>query len=275
MVKTLQVVCDHYNFPKDGKVMNDQGDTPWHLAMNAKRKHGLPICEVLCKYPINPKLTNRCGRRADDRVPDSDKRLEYYKEAEQSFRQPQIEEPIKPKRKRQRVKEKKSKGTEGEHSPASKRPQLSTEIEIHNKISKAQNTLETMPPIESVATVIPDSTVETWTAVTSHLLRIMSEGERYFTNPSVSSAEPNNSSQDVDQDETGVHDESGSSPPHSEDGPEPAASHPDQERGNHSMQDTNRQVPKGGSAAEPTASHPDQDTRTFLQPDFGKGRALD
>ena len=60
VVKTLQVVCDHYNFPKDGKVMNDQGDTPWHLAMNAKRKHGLPICEVLCKYPINPKLTNQC-----------------------------------------------------------------------------------------------------------------------------------------------------------------------------------------------------------------------
>jgi len=245
-VKTLQIVCSHFIFPKDGKVINDHGQTPWHLAMDAKSKHGLRICEILCKFPIDPTLTDQCGRRADNKLSDSDKRLEYFKEAEQSFRPPKIEEPMKSKRKRQRVKKKKSKDTEGEHSPASSRPKPSTEAEVHKRIPKAENTLGTVSPVESAATTIPDSTAET---VTSHLLRIMSENERYFSSSSGCSNKI--SSQ---EDETDASEESNSGPTHSQEGSavsiEPAVSHPYPEGGNNSMQDTNKEV---GSTAEPTA----------------------
>ena len=260
-LKTLQVVCDHFNFHEDGKVINDHGQTPWHLTMHAKCKDGLRVCEILCRYPIDPTLTDWKGRRADYKVPDSDKRLEYLKEAELSFRPPTIEKPVKPKGRR-RIKEKKSKDRNWEHSPPPRRPKPQNESEICDKMPKTE--LETMPPLVSAATAKSDNATETciWTSVTSHLLRIKSENEHYFTSPSGCSDVLNKvSSPNVNPEVIDVGDESGSGPPHSEEdsaisSTEPEISHPDQETGNHSMKG---EVHKGGSATEPTALRPDQE----------------
>ena len=254
-VETLQVVFANFSFPEDGKVMNDNGETPWHLAMHAKCKDGLRICEILCKYRIDPTLPDKYGKGANLRVRDSDKRLEYYERAKQNFRPSQSEIP---KRRRQRAREKKGKDIVGNDCPPPSRPKPSNETEIHNEVPKAENKFGTTPPTASAATAIPDSTVETWASITSHLSRIKSEKELYFTSSSVGSDVPK-------KDETHVGDESGSDPSHSEEDSaiftEPTVSHPDQERGKHSMKDVNKEVPNGGSSTESTVSHHDQDSK--------------
>ena len=74
---------DRFDFPKDGKVINDDGQTPWHLAMSAKHRHGIKVCEILCSYHIDRSIKDKHGRRADCRIRGSDQRLVCFHKVEQ------------------------------------------------------------------------------------------------------------------------------------------------------------------------------------------------
>ena len=192
---TLKAVCDHFDFPKDGKVVNDDGQTPWHLAMSAKCKHGIKVCKILCSYHIDRNIKDKCGKRADCRIRGSDQRLVCFHKVEQLL--PQClptEKPVRSRRAKNEV-------TGDDCSPAV------DETDLHNENEQSDNSSETAVTLPSAAASEPDTTTniptessDVWTSITSHLENIFTEENDYFTK--VSDVHQDDiSSQDVNQGE--------------------------------------------------------------------------
>lgn len=186
-------MCDHFDFPEDGKVINDDDQTPWHLAMSAKRKHGIPVCKILCNYHINGAIKDKCGRRADCRIRGSDQRLVYFHKAEQLLPQSlPIEKPIRSKPRRAKNK------VTGDACST-----VVDETDLHNENEKSDNLPESAVPLPfapasepDITTNIPTDPSDILTSITTHLEDIFTKEEDYFTKDS-----DDISSQDVNQDE--------------------------------------------------------------------------
>ena len=184
---------DHFDFPEGGKVINDDGQTPWHLAMSAKRKHGIPVCKILCNYHINRTIKDNCGRRADCRIRGTDQRLVYFHKAEQLLLQSlPTEKPIQSKPRRAK--------TEVTGDACSL---AVDETGLHNKTEQSDNppesavTLPFAPASEpDITTNIPTDPSDILTSISSHLEDIFTKEGDYFTKDS-----DDISSQEVNQDE--------------------------------------------------------------------------
>lgn len=82
-VVILNMVCAEFDYTSQ-KVCDEEGKTPWHLALSAKRKQiSIDICEVLSKYPIDPSKKDKNGKRADlGKSADKDKRVKILRARE-------------------------------------------------------------------------------------------------------------------------------------------------------------------------------------------------
>ena len=81
----LQKICKIYPFKENENVVNREGQTPWHLALNAKRRTGLEICKVLYQCPIDPSCKDNNGRRADHGKRNNDERVILLKRKEEEM----------------------------------------------------------------------------------------------------------------------------------------------------------------------------------------------
>ena len=82
-VDTLNMVCAEFDYTCQ-EVCDEEGKTPWHLALNAKRKRiSIDICKVLSKYPIDPSKKDKNGKRADlGKSADKDERVKILRARE-------------------------------------------------------------------------------------------------------------------------------------------------------------------------------------------------
>ena len=80
-VNALRMLCENIDFTSL-EVWDDQGRTPWHLALGGKLKIGVEVCKVLSKYPIDPSKTDKNGRRADFGMDEKDERVEILRTKE-------------------------------------------------------------------------------------------------------------------------------------------------------------------------------------------------
>ena len=165
---------NHFEFPKDGKVINDDGQTPWHLAMSAKRKHGIPVCKILCKFCIDTATEDRHRRRADFKIPDSDQRLGYFRKAEQLFRPQHVTEKQTRVKSRKRAKKVK-KRVGGDCSPAMDISRVSKETELHSETPEhSDNPLQTAAILPPAAAPEPGITTNRMHNSLSHSLSKLS-----------------------------------------------------------------------------------------------------
>ena len=78
----LRAVCDQFDF-ESKEVCNKDGETPWHLALRAKRnKTSIEVCKVLRDYSINPGQKDKQGRRPDYIKREDDERVVLLREKE-------------------------------------------------------------------------------------------------------------------------------------------------------------------------------------------------
>ena len=79
----LETVCRSFkNFPDNGKLTDNKGLTPFHIAMRGKRSETSErICTILGQYPINPLLANCSGQRPDHGKSKTDRRVQILQEA--------------------------------------------------------------------------------------------------------------------------------------------------------------------------------------------------
>ena len=210
-----------FNFPKDGKVVNDDGQTPWHLVMSANYKHKncIKVCEILCKFCIDTAAEDQDRRRADYNIPESDRRLGYFRKAEQLFRPQQTTEKPTKVKPRKRAKKVKNEVAGGDYSPAMNVSRVSNESELHSETPEHPDnplqTAATLPPTAAPKPVVTETNIPTespdiWTSISSHLEIIFTKEEDYFTKDpdvhqdGISSQNVNQGyicSQDVNQDE--------------------------------------------------------------------------
>lgn len=80
-VNALRMLCENIDFTSL-EVWDDQGRTPWHLALDGKLKIGVEVCKVLSKYPIDPSKRGKNGRRADFGMDEKDVRVEILRAKE-------------------------------------------------------------------------------------------------------------------------------------------------------------------------------------------------
>jgi len=241
-------VYDHFDFPEDGKVINDDGQTPWHLAMSAnkyKHKHCKKVCEILCKFHIDTAAEDQDRKRADYKIAESDQRLEYFHKAKnvQLFRPQHVTEKPTREKSRKRVQKAKKRVAGGDCSPALDVCRVSNETELHSEPPEhSDNPLQTTVTLPPAAASEPDITTsiltespDVWTSITTHLEDIFTKEGDYFTKDS-DVHQDDISSQDVNQDKT--NDSESVSPLH-EASPEPAVLDTNQGKIDQSLKETN------------------------------------
>ena len=114
-VGVLEIVCSKFNFPENGRITNNRGQTPFHIAMRAKRNDtSESVCGVLSQFPINPEVADHSGKKPTDGKSKSDKRIQILQEAAERFKcskssaKPPKASKSKRKRPRKKAKEKES-----------------------------------------------------------------------------------------------------------------------------------------------------------------------
>ena len=169
------MICSKFNFPENGIVINSEGQTPFHIAMKAKRNNtSVRVCVVLSHFPINPEVPDQSGKMPTDGKPKSDKRIQILKEATERFRYSKSPEkqPTSCKRKRPG---KKAKG------------KASADLELNPKAMKGQpedtqsqpDDLENSPSVKTLS--IGSSTDNPiLTSVKESLEVILSHQDDYF-----------------------------------------------------------------------------------------------
>ena len=107
-VDTLKSVCKDFDFDRRA-VLDEAGQTPWHLALGAKRSRiSKEICQILCDYPIDPCLEDKAGKRADSGKKDKDERVVLLRKKEAEIREKmEMKEVPKERKSRRRKKRKK------------------------------------------------------------------------------------------------------------------------------------------------------------------------
>ena len=86
-VQVLEMVCSKFNFPENGRITDKRGQTPFHIAMRAKRNDtSESVCAVLSQFPINPDVADHSGKMPTDGKSKNDKRIQILQEAAERFK---------------------------------------------------------------------------------------------------------------------------------------------------------------------------------------------
>ena len=86
-VDTLRLVCDRFSFGSQ-RECDENGQTPWHLALGAKRREvSIKVCKVLKDYPINLSQRDRWRNKADSNKNVSDPRVSIFRKKEAKLKE--------------------------------------------------------------------------------------------------------------------------------------------------------------------------------------------
>ena len=167
-------MCSKFNFPENGRVTNNRGQTPFHVAMRAERSQVVVsenVCAVLSKFQIDPEATDYSGKKPTDGKSKGDKRIEILQEAAQRFKSSRSvdTQPKSGKSKRKRHR----KGKEiAESAPNPKEPRDCTEqpegMQRQPEDSGAQPIGKALSTIDSTGNPILVSVKETLEIILSH-----------------------------------------------------------------------------------------------------------
>ena len=126
-------MCSKFNFPENGRVTNKRGQTPFHVAMAAKRSQlhtSENVCTVLSQFHIDPDVSDHSGKKPTDGRPRSDKRIQILQEASQRFKSSRSvdKEPKSGKSKRKRPRKK---AKEKERAMNDQKPEEAWDFDEH------------------------------------------------------------------------------------------------------------------------------------------------
>ena len=172
------MVCRKFKFPGNGRVTNKRGQTPFHVAMGAKRSQvqvSENVCTVLSKFHIDPDVSDHSGKKPTDGKLKGDKRIQILKEAAFSKSTPGTES-VKSIRKQPRKKAK-----EKEHAESDQKPDEEGR-DFNEHLEGMSVDLDTKPTVKSACKIVStDNPVLVSAKETLEI--ILSHKDDYFNAP--------------------------------------------------------------------------------------------
>ncbi len=169
----LHCLCNHYEFPQDGRLTNKHNKTPFHLALQGKRNEtSEKVCLVLSECNIDPNVVDGEGRKAGSHIKTSkDRRLRILQEAAQKFKGRQQRPALKTKGKRKK------------HGKSRKAHSSSIPVEPDVKLLESSELDGSEPPGLDYSTTQSASIMEDLTLVhvKAHLKSVLAKSDSYFT----------------------------------------------------------------------------------------------
>ena len=182
---TLRLVCEKFDF--NSVICNKDDQTPWHLALSAKRSQkSIQICKILSKFPINPSQKDKNGKRADFHKNENDARVILLKKKEAEMKE---KEGVEKGGEMQRKKREKKKGNvlTQEDTPHSVIQETLLESEktdsVTEHITEVKSVAEDPAPVTIDEDTIKETTEEITQKLKQHLERLHKHDDEYFHIP--------------------------------------------------------------------------------------------
>ena len=179
-------MCSKFCFPDNGKVINKRRQTPFHVAMEAKRNQlhtSEKVCAVLSQFSIDPEICDHSGKKPTDGKPKSDKRIQILQEAAQRFTSTE-KQPKSGKSKRKRLRKK---AKEKESAQSDPKPEEEEAWEFDENPEDMPESVDAKPIPKTLSTVaFADNPI--LVSVKATLELILSHKDDYFSVPAIATS---------------------------------------------------------------------------------------